>query len=96
MSEAATADVAARIAEESAALPPDKQTEVLDFVLFIKGRVREVAASQGNIAPVTQQEDGDAAWERIINDPRPRPKLEEFMHQSRAEGGAEPLDLDRM
>ncbi len=31
----------------------------------------------------------DAQWERIINDPRPLPKLEEFFRQAAAEGGEE-------
>ena len=79
-----SADLAARIAEEAAALPPEKQSTVLDFVLFVK--------QQGN-SPAA--EDGDAAWERIINDPRPRPKLEAFMKEALAEG-SEPLDLERM
>jgi hypothetical protein len=39
---------------------------------------------------------GDARWERIIADPKPRPALETFMEASRAEGGEKPLDLDRM
>lgn len=79
-----SADLATRIAEEAAALPPEKQSTVLDFVLFVK---------QQTNSPVG--EDGDAAWERIINDPRPRPKLEAFMKAALAEG-SEPLDLERM
>jgi hypothetical protein len=39
---------------------------------------------------------GDARWEEIIADPKPRPKLETFMEASRAEGGEEPLDPERM
>ena len=39
---------------------------------------------------------GDERWERIIADPKPRPKLEAFMKVSRAEGGEKPLDLDQM
>ena len=35
-------------------------------------------------------------WEEIINEPRPRPKLEAFFHESAAEGGEEPLDPDRL
>ena len=81
-----TTDLAARIAEESASLPPDKQSAVLDFVLFVKHRGEQAAST----------EDGDAAWERIIADPRPRPKLEKFLRESAAEGGAEPLDLKRL
>jgi hypothetical protein len=37
----------------------------------------------------------DDAWERTIADPKPRPKLEEFLKQSKAEG-SEPMDLDRL
>lgn len=39
---------------------------------------------------------GDERWEQIIADPTPRPKLETFMEASRAEGGEETLDLDRL
>jgi len=38
--------------------------------------------------------DGDA-WERIIADPSRRPKLDEFVRDSLAEG-TEPLDVDRL
>ena len=79
-----SADLATRIAEEAAALPPEKQSTVLDFVLFVK--------QQAEAAPA---EAGDAAWERIISDPRPRPKLEAFAEQAIAEG-SEPLDLDHL
>lgn len=37
---------------------------------------------------------GDEAWERIIADGSPRPKLDEFVRESLAEGN-EPLDLDK-
>ena len=37
----------------------------------------------------------DDRWEEIINDPRPRPKLQAFIEQATAEG-SEPLDLNRM
>lgn len=76
-----------RIAEETASLPPDKQSAILDFVLFVKQRAAQ--------SPAPVEEDGDAAWERIINDPGPRPKLEAFMKACAAEGD-EPLDLNRM
>jgi len=38
---------------------------------------------------------GDEQWERIIADPKPRPKLEAFLKESRAEG-SDPMDLDRL
>jgi len=79
-----SADLAARIAEEAAALPPEKQSTVLDFVLFIKQRAEADVPGYG-----------DAVWEGIIDDPRPRPKLEAFLREAAAEG-KEPLDLHRL
>jgi hypothetical protein len=78
----ATRDLASLIAEEAAMLPADKQSSVLDYVLFIKQQH-------------TKNEDADAAWERSINDSRPRPKLRAFMQAALAEG-SEPLDLSRL
>ncbi len=78
----ATHDLASLIAEEAATLPAEKQSSVLDYVLFIK--------QQATV------EDGDAAWERIIADTRPRPKLIAYMEAAMAEGESEPLDLDRL
>jgi hypothetical protein len=37
----------------------------------------------------------DAQWERIIADPRRRPKLEAFVKEALSEG-SEPLDLERL
>jgi hypothetical protein len=37
----------------------------------------------------------DEAWERELADPRPRPRLENFLRESAAEGD-EPLDSDRL
>jgi hypothetical protein len=37
----------------------------------------------------------DARWEQIIADPKPRPKLDEFLKASKAEG-SEPLDSGRL
>ena len=87
MSETDTPDIAARIAEESASLPPEKQSAILDFVLFVKER-SALAAAVG-------ESEGDAAWERIIADPRPRPKLETYIKASLDEG-SEPMDFDRL
>jgi hypothetical protein len=39
--------------------------------------------------------EGDERWEQIIADPKPRPKLEEFLKQSKAEG-SQPMDLGRL
>ncbi len=69
-------------------LSPRRREEVLDFARFLLAR--DAAAD----AP-SAEEDGDAAWERIINDPRPRPKLEAFVKAALAEG-TEPLDPEKM
>ena len=37
----------------------------------------------------------DERWERIIADPRPRPKLDTFVKEALSEG-SEPLDLERL
>jgi hypothetical protein len=37
----------------------------------------------------------DERWEELLNDPKPRPKLEAFIEEAVAKG-SEPLDLDRM
>ena len=60
-------------------LPEARRAEVADFARFLLERARA----------------GDERWEQIIADPRPRPKLEEFLKQSRAES-SEPMDLDRL
>ena len=38
---------------------------------------------------------GDQRWEQIIDDERPRPKLEAFVEKAKAEG-SEPLDLSKL
>jgi hypothetical protein len=38
---------------------------------------------------------GDQRWEEIIDDERPRPKLEAFIEKARAEGSGA-LDLDKL
>jgi hypothetical protein len=37
----------------------------------------------------------DARWEKLLDDERPRPKLEKFVREALAEG-SEPLDLERL
>ena len=39
--------------------------------------------------------EGDQRWEEIINDERPRPKLDAFVEKARAEG-SDPLDLNKL
>jgi hypothetical protein len=53
----------------------------MDFAMFLLGR--------------TEHPD-DLAWEKTLANGNRRPKLEAFMRDSAAEGGDEPLDLQRM
>ena len=76
-----TGDLAARIAEESSTLPREQQSSVLDFVLFLKNRQTEEA--------------GDEQWERIIDDPRPRPKLDAYLESIKNEPD-EPMDFGKL
>ncbi|MEM9754002.1 MAG: hypothetical protein AAF916_11550 [Planctomycetota bacterium] len=68
-----------KVAEQ---LPASKRAAVTEFALFLLSRDRTGV-------------DGDEAWERIIADPNPRPKLDEFLAALAAEG-SEPMDLDRL
>ncbi len=51
-------------------LPLERQNEVLDFVLFVKQRLR----------------DDDEAWERTLADGRARPRLDAFLRAAAIEG----------
>ena len=42
-----------------------------------------------------QLAEGDQRWGKIIDDERPRPKLDAFVEKARAEG-SEPLDLNKL
>ena len=85
----------AEITKITQSLPPHQAAQLLDFARSLKQRpvTKAKATSPGNVA------DGDSEWERIINDPRPRPKLAAKLKQIEkliAEGRAEPLDFDRL
>ncbi len=61
-----------------ATLPAQKVEELVDFARFLQTRVAESA--------------DDAAWERIIADPKQRLKLDAFAAAAMAEGPATPLE----
>jgi hypothetical protein len=61
-----------------ATLPAEKVAELVDFARFLQTRVAETP--------------GDEAWERIIADPKPRPKLEAFAAAALTEGSSTPLE----
>ncbi|MEL7238677.1 MAG: hypothetical protein AAGK78_07430 [Planctomycetota bacterium] len=73
------------LAEVAEKLSPEQRGAVKMFAMFLLSQ-----KSSGQ-----SEEDGDAAWERIIADPRPRPKLEAFAKAALAEG-TEPLDPEKL
>lgn len=80
MPPAMTADLAARIAQECSSLPPGRQSEVLDFVLFIK--------QQEDVKPADEDEE---KWESLFNDPEKMARFARWGQQALAEPGDEPL-----
>jgi hypothetical protein len=81
----------AEIARISQSLPPGKKAQLLDFARALQ--------SGSPLAPVAKPDPSDARWERIINDPKPRPKLAAKLKQFErlaAEGKDEPMDWDRL
>ncbi len=52
----------------------------------------EKALEVVDFARFLEQQTGDAAWERIIEDTRGRPKLDAFVAEALREGPVEPLD----
>ena len=55
-------------------------------------KAREVV----DFARFLHQQADDAAWEKIIGDTRPRPKLDAFVADALREGKAEPLDPSKL
>ena len=81
----------AEITRISHELPPRKKAQLLDFARALQtGRT---------LSPVARPKTGDKEWERIIDDPTPRPKLAAKLKQLErlaAEGKDEPMDWDRL
>jgi hypothetical protein len=81
----------AEITRISDSLPPRKKAQLLDFARALQSR--------RGPSSVAKPKHGDDEWERIINDPAPRPKLAAKLKQLErlaAEGKDEPMDWDRL
>jgi hypothetical protein len=57
-----------------------------------ENKAREVV----DFARFLQQQAGDNEWERIISDPKPRPKLDQFVADAMSESPAEELDVSKL
>lgn len=80
-------------------LPKQKASELIDFAKFLEQQAKPAAPTQRKPKTKRNKVDGDAEWERIINDPRPRPKLEaeiERVRQAIRAGKTEPLDFTKL
>ncbi|MGA2865881.1 MAG: hypothetical protein ABSF95_15520 [Verrucomicrobiota bacterium] len=82
----------AEITRISQSLPPRKAARLLEVARALQGRRKTPPA-------LAKVKNGDAEWERIIHDPRARPKLAaklKQLEQLAAEGKDQPMDWDRL
>jgi hypothetical protein len=66
------------------------------LVEIVDALPEEKAREVVDFALYLQQQSGDMEWERILNDPRSRPKLDAFVETALQEGSAEPLDHSKL
>jgi hypothetical protein len=67
-----------------------------ELVELIGALSEEKARELVDFAHFLRQQADDAAWERIIGDARPRPKLDAFVADALREGKSEPLDTNKL
>jgi hypothetical protein len=67
-----------------------------ELVEIVSGLPEDKAREAVDFARFLQQQAGDREWERLIADPRPRPKLDAYVADALREGPAEPLDLSKL
>jgi hypothetical protein len=67
-----------------------------ELIKIVDGLPEEKAREVVDFARFLQQQAGDVAWERIIADARPRPKLDVFVADALREGAVEPLDPSKL
>lgn len=82
------AAVETELMEISRKLSPKKRREWLNY--------GHTLYTQTEKKPAAVEEDGDAAWERIIADPTPRPKLRAYVERILREERAEPMDIKKL
>jgi hypothetical protein len=70
-------------------------TETRDLIEICERLPQAKRAEVADFARFLLAQQGDERWEQIIADPKRRPKLEEFLGKSKAEG-SEPMDTGRL
>jgi hypothetical protein len=69
---------------------------VKELVELIGALPKEKAHEVVDFARFLRQQADDAAWEHVIGDARPRPKLDTFVTNALHEGKPEPLDTNKL
>ena len=67
-----------------------------ELVELIGELPEEKAREVLDFARFLKQQAGDVAWERIIGDAKPRPKLDAYVADALREGPSEPLDTSKL
>jgi hypothetical protein len=69
---------------------------IKELAQIVDSLPEEKAREVVDFARFLQQQGNDAAWERMIDDSRPRQKLDKFAAEALREGTAEPLDTSKL
>jgi hypothetical protein len=70
-------------------------SETQDLVRICEALPQDKRVEVADFARFLLAQQDNERWEQVLNDPRPRPKLEAFLRESAAEGES-PLDPDRL
>jgi hypothetical protein len=68
----------------------------LELIEIVDGLPEDKAREVVDFARFLKEQAGDAAWEHIVADTRPRPKLDAFVAEALREGKSEPLDANKL
>lgn len=74
-----------------------RMTAVAKELVEIVGDLPEDKAREVvDFARFLKQQAGDLAWERIVSEAQPRPKLDAFVAEAMHEGTSQPLDPSKL
>lgn len=71
-------------------IPPVSASEIINELPKLSEAERRAVFNK-----LCELAEGDQRWEEIIDDERPRPKLDAFVEKARGEG-SDPLDLSKL
>ena len=70
-------------------------TETQELIRICEALPEDKRTEVADFARFLLAQEDDKRWEELIDDPRPRPKLEAFVREAVAEG-SESLDIERL